>query len=153
MSSTGATLFWLFLGLGLGSLLLGISIRAGKYKTWWLIKSTPIVPVAAAYIGIPFSIPLFVLALSAFLPDLHARRRALDIMGVSLVAVSILAIWRPRWLAPKWLLWLEDNHADIIYPLLQKEARKMGGQAWESRVRTQAGLEQWVAEVRRQHGK
>jgi hypothetical protein len=53
-------------------------------------------------------------------------------------------------LTPQWLLWLEEYHAGILN-LLKKEAQLMGGREWEARVRTQADLETWVAEVRRKH--
>jgi hypothetical protein len=59
---------------------------------------------------------------------------------------------RPRWLVPPWLRWLEDNHKDIL-GLLKNEARKMGGNEWNRRVRTQEALEAWVEEVRRKHGR
>ena len=62
----------------------------------------------------------------------------------------VLAIWRPWWLKPKWLRWLEKEHGDII-GILWEEVRKEG-HAWERRVRTQEQLEQWVEEVQRKRG-
>ncbi len=138
--------------IGIGFLLLGISVRLGRFKSWWLLKFNPIVPEIGAYLGIPASITFFVWASIAFFSDVDTRRQIFVYCGgPSLIVTFLLSIWRPRWLAPKWLLWLEDYHNDVL-PLLKKEAQHMGGREWEDRVYTQADLEQWVAEVRRKHG-
>ena len=67
------------------------------------------------------------------------------------IVAIILAFWRPRWLVPRWLLWLEDNHGEI-YDQLREEAQKLGAREWEKRVSTQEGLEAWAMEVRRKYG-
>jgi hypothetical protein len=67
------------------------------------------------------------------------------------VAAYILAACQPRWLKPAWLRWLEREHGDIIGLLWQDVRKDRWG--WERRVRTQAQLEAWVAEVRRRHGR
>jgi hypothetical protein len=142
--------FLIFLVLGISVLGYGILIQTGKIKSWWLLRSNPIVPEAAAYLGIPFSISLFVLATAAFFPDIETRRRILFFaIFISLISF-LLAVWRPSWLTPKWLLWLEKYHDDIL-SLLREEARVLGGREWSKRVHTQEDLEIWVAEVRRKH--
>ncbi len=59
-----------------------------------------------------------------------------------------LAIWQPHWLTPTWLRWIKDYNYDIR-SLLAKEARQEAG--WAKRIRSQADLEAWVAEVRQKH--
>jgi hypothetical protein len=59
-----------------------------------------------------------------------------------------LAIWQPRWLTPAWLRWIEEYNYDIR-SLLGKEARQTPD--WTQRIRSQADLEAWVAEVRQKH--
>jgi hypothetical protein len=59
-----------------------------------------------------------------------------------------LATWQPRWLTPAWLRWIEDYNYDIR-SLLAKEARQEAD--WTQRIRSQADLETWVAEVRQKH--
>lgn len=72
-------------------------------------------------------------------------------VGIPLILFSvILTMWQPRWLKPKWLRWLETYDRSIL-PLLREEARKDGWPSWNERVKTQEGLEEWVAEVRRKH--
>lgn len=145
--------FVILLSISIGLLWAGISIRIGKYKAWWLIKSTPIVPLAAAYLGIPLGITFLVWASIAFFPDVETRRNIFVYYGgSSFIVACFLALLRPRWLAPKWLLWLEDNQADLL-DMLNREAWRMGAQAWQARVRTQVDLEDWVAEVRRKYGR
>jgi len=61
-----------------------------------------------------------------------------------------LTIWQPRWLTPAWLRWIEEYNYDIR-SLLAKEARQTPG--WTRRIRSQADLEAWVAEVRQKHYK
>jgi hypothetical protein len=138
-------------GIGVGMLLLGINVRIGKFKSWWLAQFNPVVPEAGAYIGIPLSITLFIWCLAPFFPDIDDRRRIFDYGGISFIATVIIVLWRPRWLLPGWLRWLEDNHQDIL-PLLKEDAQKMPGREWSKRVSTREGLESWVAEVRRKHG-
>ncbi len=59
-----------------------------------------------------------------------------------------LAIWQPHWLTPAWLKWVEDYNYDIR-SVLAKEARQEAD--WTKRIRSQADLEAWVAEVRQKH--
>jgi hypothetical protein len=59
-----------------------------------------------------------------------------------------LLIWQPRWLTPGWLKWIEEYNYDIR-SLLGEEARQTLG--WTQRIRSQADLEAWVAEVREKH--
>jgi hypothetical protein len=59
-----------------------------------------------------------------------------------------LAIWQPRLLMPSWLKWIEEYNYDIR-SLLGKEARQTPN--WTQRIRSQADLEAWVAEVRQKH--
>ena len=49
----------------------------------------------------------------------------------------------PRWLQPRWILWLEEEYGYCL-PILIEEAQKMNRWQWESRVRSQAGLQAWI---------
>lgn len=62
----------------------------------------------------------------------------------------LLAYLEPDWMSPTWYRWLKREHIDIL-PYLAQEAHQLGREEWLSRVKTQADLEQWVAEVRRKH--
>jgi hypothetical protein len=138
-------------GVGVFSITMGIVVSAGKMKSWWLLWDTPITPIAVFHIMIPGGIAFIIMGMAFLLPDIVGRRRAFG-YGLLLLFISyILVFWQPRWLIPKWLLWLEDHHGEI-YDQLREEAQKMGAREWEKRVSTQEGLEVWAMEVRRKYG-
>jgi hypothetical protein len=59
-----------------------------------------------------------------------------------------LTAWQPRWLMPAWLRWIQEYNYDIR-SLLGKEACQAPN--WTQRIRSQADLESWVAEVRQKY--
>lgn len=138
--------------IGTGFLILGIAVRAGIIKRWWLMKSTPITPISFAYIAIPTALLLFVIpVLIVFISNPTVRGTVfVYLICPILITIIALTLWQPRWLKPKWLRWLEDNH-NALLPLLREDAKRMGARKWEKRVNTQEGLENWVEEVRRKN--
>lgn len=58
----------------------------------------------------------------------------------------ILAAWNPWWLRPRWLVYLEEEYGSVMWHLLEEATKD--ARAWEKRVRTQAGLEEWAEETR-----
>ena len=70
------------------------------------------------------------------------------VAGPFLLIGFALAIWQPHWLTPAWLRWIKDYNYDIR-SVLGKEARQASD--WTQRIRSQADLEAWVAEVRQKH--
>lgn len=127
----------------------GIMIQIGRYKRWWLLNSTPIVPTSFAYVSVLVGILfLTVPGLAAYSPDPNVRGTAfITLICPTLIIIVILATWQPRWLKPKWLRWLETDHGAML-ELLREEARKEEWSKWNQRVSTQEGLEEWVEEVR-----
>ena len=63
----------------------------------------------------------------------------------------IIAILEPNWMSPAWYRWLKKYHGDIM-PYLVRDAQRLGRKVWMERVKTQEGLEEWAAEVRRKQG-
>jgi hypothetical protein len=105
------------------------------------------------------------IGLGIILVSVLLTEKALDILGedLSLNTMTcaiwssiflglVLGIWRPGWALPDWYRWLKENHGEIL-PLLREKAQEMAPRAWQARVRTQEGLEQWVEEVRQRHQK
>jgi hypothetical protein len=96
---------------------------------------------------------LIVLGISLLMPKPELVRRvwAVGVFPLGIIAVLVV-VFQPKWLKPKWVRWLEENHGDIL-DLLIEEARKTPQWTdWAKQVSTQKGLEEWVAEVRRKHG-
>lgn len=54
--------------------------------------------------------------------------------------------WKPRWLKPAWLLWLEEKYNERMLNFMFDQARKEG-RTWSKRVATQEGLEGWAEEI------
>lgn len=142
----------LFLVIGVLFFISGIAMYSGFYKSWWLNKSTPVTPTGIAYGLFPASVAFFVVTYIAFFqPQSSLRDSLLCFLGIPSILLSIIfATIQPRWLKPQWLKWIETNHEQFSR-LLWEDARKRGRWKWELQVRTQKGLEEWVAEVQSKH--
>jgi len=139
-------------GVGLFLFLGGIMARLGLYKSLYAMKgNTAFAPPALTYTVIPASIIFLMYTISFFLPTVNSRSNfAIFVIFPYQLIVILLTIWRPWWLKPKWLRWLEEEHGNIIN-LLWEDVRKDRWE-WERTVRTQEDLEEWVSTVRRKHG-
>jgi hypothetical protein len=137
------------MGVGLTFIVVGIGIRLGYWKKWYLAPDDPIFyPKPGVYGFVPLGLfcwcTLLVLVLSE--PwQTFATWAAFSfvILGIFLVGLQ------PWWIKPKWVRWLEEENDDILDRLIQ-EARWT--KDWEKRIATQEGLEAWVAEVREKWG-
>jgi hypothetical protein len=125
-------------------------------KSWWWQKSTPVVPTGIVFGSFPAALVFFIMAYIFY--DYSLSQEQLNILtlyiGSPLILLSVfLAMWRPRFMKPKWLRWLEENHGDIIHLLKEDafEAEKRQRNSWTNRVKTQEGLEEWVIEVRHKY--
>lgn len=126
----------------------GLAIKQGTLKRWYL-GSKIFPPQALAYILMPLGligVEIFVMGLlsSLFTPDTNGW--ILGFIVIPTVVISyILAFWRPRWIKPEWVNWLEDNYSDQLHILI--ENARQNPWAWEKRVSTQEGLEAWAKSV------
>lgn len=133
--------------LGIGS---GVWTRLGKNRAWYLVPDYPVLLPKGMHYAMPIAgLMTIVIGISLLMPTPKAGRLVFFGVAVPLmITVYLVVIFQPRWLKPHWVRWLEEEHGDIL-PLLIAEARQTPG--WAKRVRTQAGLEAWVAEVRRKY--
>ncbi len=148
---------FILLAMGLFLLIKGVRLRTGHEKSryfspWARAASIPWMSLPGGLVltmwGLVF-VPGLLFGVNATTAEL-----GLFILISSLVILFLgmmFAFVQPNFLKPQWLKWLYSEHKDIM-PLLQREAQEMGLSIWERRVKTQEGLEQWVAEVRRKHG-
>jgi hypothetical protein len=130
------------------SLTFGVLVRIGGVRYWWAV------PYYAAGQEPFVSLPIGLFLLFTFIGVLSPARLKLFFVSIAIgcgLSVLIFLAVQPRFLKPEWLQWLEDNHKEHV-PLLRREARQMGAFQWARRVKTQAGLEQWVGEVLHKHG-
>ncbi len=156
MTSENVVVTLVFILLGLYLIIYGIRMRIGYYKTWYMK------PWARAtsniYMAIPGGTAAFLFGFTGVLTLLFpgeaifvVNRIILGSCAVILIVGMLLPFVWPGWMKPAWLKWLEKEHGDIL-PILRNEANAMGYPDWEHKVSTQAGLEAWVAEVRRKYG-
>ncbi len=148
---------FILLTVGLFLLIKGIRLRMGYEK--WRYFSSWARANSAGWMALPGGLVLTMWGL-AFVPGMLFGVNATTAGLGLLILISSLVIFfvgllftfvQPNFLKPQWLIWLDNEHKDIM-PLLQREAQEMGLSIWEGRVKTQEDLEQWVAEVRRKHG-
>jgi hypothetical protein len=131
----------------------GILIRLGILKYWFIARYIPgAFPAVLPYAIIPGGIGFTIIALAAFFPGPEKTRNVFGI-GTAVVFLGlVVATFRPGFLKPKWLRWLESRYTHLTINLLVEEARKLGWWEWQKRVWTQEGLEQWVEETLRKRG-
>jgi len=146
----------LFVLIGFGFVILGLSIYLGPDKFWWWSKSNPVVPTGIVFGAFPAGLMFFLMAYIFYCQSqggisAEIRDKLLYYVVTPLMFLALLfSMWQPRWLKPKWLRWLETHHRPII-GLLREEARKAEWRKWHQHVQTQKGLEEWVAEVRQKN--
>lgn len=125
-------------------------MKLGFDKRWFVMPSAPLISrniyFALPTIALGFLVGLIGLSLPSLDPDGNLVLIAFGLWGMSFV----LAYFEPAWLSPAWYRWLKREHGDIM-PYLAVDAHEMGRQAWLQRVETQAGLADWVEEVRRKY--
>jgi hypothetical protein len=144
----------LSLAIGVSGLVMGILVRLGVWKLWFVTERVPAIVIPSFSFGlIPAGLAFSLLGVALkFVTDPSTAQMVFFCVIFPLGMTSVvLAIWQPWWVKPTWCRWLEQYHSDII-PFLQEEARAMGRWKWQRRVATQEGLEQWVAEVRQKRG-
>ncbi len=137
---------------GLIFLIVGIVVRLGWFKPLFLAKGIPILmPRALQNISIPLGFVLLAIVFTDFAPTVQLRQM-LFVWGVGplFIASLIMAVWSPRWLRPRWLVYLEDEYGSVMWHLLDEAEEDVRG--WTRRVRTQARLEEWAEETRKKLG-
>ena len=143
---------WLLIfgGFGAAFLTYGILIRVGVLKYWFIAKYIPgIFPAVLPYVMIPQGLGFFIIALAAFFPEPEEVRFFFGIGAAVIFLGYVVGTFRPSFLKPRWLRWLESTYPSPTINFLIKEARKLGWWEWQKRVWTQQGLEQWIDEVLR----
>lgn len=152
MSTEGV---YVFLGLMLGGILLlytGIMMLRGHFKGFYLIKGIPLAaPASVIYTFFPGGIGALMLAIALLFPNSWIMGTIVTVGGILIMlSALVLMLWKPRWLKPWWLRWLEDNYPFLLNALL-REARQ-AGRAWETGIKTQEDLEEWAAGVAAKYG-
>ncbi len=138
--------------IGVVTLSFGLYIRAGGFKTWYLVRGTPVVmPQALRSMPIPLGITFIVWTIVWSVSDIKIGNRLFGCIVIPMfVASMVLGIWNPRWLRPRWLVYLENEYGLLMWSLLKEAAKSP--REWERRVRTVNELKEWAEETREKLG-
>jgi hypothetical protein len=112
------------------------STKRGGEKWWFMLKRNPTVPKDTAYGSIPIGVGCLIVVVGILIDN-----RSLFSLGFfgGIAVAFVFMVWKPDWLKPTWLLWLEDHYdPKLVERMLQK------GDIPPS---TQKDLETWVEKM------
>lgn len=144
-------------GFGVVLIISGIRMRLGIDRTWFGATSSLRVAPVLIFGFIPMGLGLLSMALWGIARDfgwLNEQWGMVVVFGVSLPLIflgPVFAFWRPRFICPRWYLWLLDNYGPYLGELredAQRYEKENRINEWAAMVRTQEGLEQWAESVR-----
>jgi hypothetical protein len=138
----------LFLLMGLGCLLGAVLFKKGERKKGFLPEPVNLqTPRDWAYGSVPTGLGFLLASIGLFVGS-----RLLTLIGLfSTVPFALVFMaLKPRWIQPDWLLWLRDHYPAQMVEFMLDRARQ-NSKGWEARVFTQAGLEDWAAEMAQQY--
>jgi len=133
--------------IGLILWVLGILMRVGRWKTWFLKRDLPPVTMKASlYAAFPLGLaflaaPVINIVASS---EMQAARVAIGFLWSMAILGTILALWQPRWLKPIWLQRLDSQYDSDTINALIAEWRKMDRKEWGALIETQQGLDELV---------
>jgi hypothetical protein len=140
----------------LGMILLGFGIYVlrGGYKRLYITPNRlPVVaPEASKYVFLPAGVAIivFALAMPPFIPD--SARNIFFYAGAGLLVVAmVLSIISPRWLKPRWLVYLEDTYGRSFTQVVLLPAAG-NDPGWVQRMRTLEDVKLWAADVAERMG-
>jgi len=140
--NTCVTIFFFFMAIAGPAW--ALEFKSGKSKSTYLpLPVNTQTPVYWYYTGWPAG---FFGLVSGVGWVIESRPVAMiGVFGGLLLAIVFLT-WKPDWLKPDWLLWLEANYDAATLRFMYYQARNDEA-AWVERAETQAGLEAWAKEM------
>jgi hypothetical protein len=139
-------------GVGLFGVGMFLLVRTGIFKSWLILKTLPgLMSARMFYAAFPIGLGFLLLSFLPLHPYYDLNRQPFTTLVLLFTwGGPLLGFWfmyrPPGWLQPKWVLWLEQEYGYCLFILIE-EAQKMNRWVWESRVRTQTGLQVWIDEV------
>lgn len=127
-------------------------IKTGLIKSWFIVKTLPgLLSSRMVYAALPMGVGFLVITIVTSLPNYDFEEIPYNVnFFMAVCGGPIVGFWfmghPPKWLAPKWLQWLEREYGYCVDILLE-EAQKMNRWTWEAQVWTQAGMQAWIDEV------
>jgi hypothetical protein len=140
------------IAFGVMSLRHAIRAKRGEDKGTFIRPATPIYPKDGVYAAIPMGVGFLVMASGWIISFFHfdlGRQIGMWSMFIAIPLALILMAWRPNWLKPDWLLWLEENYDQSTIDFMFEQARQE--KRWSQKVDTQTGLEAWAREMEQKY--
>ena len=143
-----------FAALAVGLFCIGIFllVKTGIFKSWLILKTLPgLLSARMFYMAFPLGLGFAGLSILPAFPNYDPNQMPFTLfLFIAVCGGPLIGFWfmghPPKWLAPKWLQWLEREYGYCVDILLE-EAQKMNRWAWEAQVRTQEGMQAWIDEV------
>jgi hypothetical protein len=153
---TGLIVF--FVILGMVSLYHAWQVKNGHRKRSFLLERNLYAPKDAHYGDFPLGLGLLLAALGLAMgsqegniAEVRFWRTMFFVGFFGGVGLSVLfAIFKPKFVKPKWLLWLEAHYDRATVAYMFDQARR-NPKSWEWKISTQEGLEKWAAEMAQQY--
>jgi hypothetical protein len=137
-----------FFAAGFVILVSGLAAKRGHPRTrgLFMFETNPLVSVDAVYGSLPIGLGSILVGI-AFV--LNSKALALLGLGGGTILGFVFIIWKPRWMKPDWLLWLEEHYDRSTIEFMFDQVRH--DRTWSKRVSTQEELEAWAEEMAHEH--
>jgi hypothetical protein len=130
---------------------LGLLIRLGLWKSWYLQKYYPVIAMKGSrHLGIPLGLLILLTPPCLFVGSaLFARVETMSDCWVGmgsflLISGVVIAMWNPPWANPPWLQRLEAQYDEDTIRTLIANWRRMDRKEWGGLIETQQGLDELV---------
>ena len=133
---------------------LGLLIRLGIWKSWYLQRYYPVIAMKRSrHLGIPLGLLILLTPPCLFVgSSLFTGVETMSYLWVAmidflLISGVVIAIWNPPWANPAWLQRLEAQYDEDTIRTLIANWRKMDRKEWGALIETQQGLDELVRRV------
>lgn len=129
-----------------------LAIKLGIFKSWFILKTLPgLMSARMFYALFPVGLGLIGIMNLPDWPGYSPDKLSFTILGLIFVwGGPLIGFWfmysPPKWIKPRWLQWLEREYGYCL-PILVEEAQKMNRWTWEAKVRTRAGMQEWIDDI------
>jgi hypothetical protein len=137
----------IILSVGVVLFAFGIAAKRGQARTRVLFMgvTNPLVaPVDSVYALFPFGFGSVMMGIGFALSS--PILAGIGLAG-GVVAGFVMMIWKPRWLKPDWLLWLEQHYDRSTIEYMFTQVRRNKSQFQKVRTCTREQFEVWAQEM------
>jgi hypothetical protein len=137
----------MFGGAGLALIAFGVTGKRGHARTrplYMKIINPLVAPVDGVYAAIPVGIGFVLIGIGLVLDS--AILAGIGLAGGTVVGFVFIA-WKPCWMKPNWLLWLEEHYEQPTIRFMFAQVRRDRSHFKKVRSCTQEELYAWAEEM------